>query len=106
MGKSKKIFFSTNFFFFFFALKSFLNDFKTILRAKKIFPVFGVGEICLWIFDFLAFSQFFGTYKNVLFWSGAPGKIQKSEKKNDESVKKKKNFFFFHIFFLQHEVCF
>ena len=32
---------------FFFALKSFLNDFKVILRKKKIFRFFPMGKICL-----------------------------------------------------------
>ena len=58
MSSQKKIFFHKKKIFFF-ALKSFLNDFKTILRAKKIFPVFGVGEICLWIFDFFGIFPIF-----------------------------------------------
>ena len=31
----------------FFALKSFLNDFKAILRKKNFFRIFHMGEICL-----------------------------------------------------------
>ena len=39
---------------FLFALKSFLNHSKKILRVKKLFRVFCDGEICLWI------SEIFG----------------------------------------------
>ena len=48
---------------FFFALKSFLNDFKAVLRANFFFGFFGGGEICLEIFSvFFSFFTFFDVF--------------------------------------------
>ena len=66
---------------------------KLFWGRKKFFQFLVLVKFAFGFLIFLAFSQFFATYKNVLFGRRSR-QNPKIGKKNDENVKSKKKFFF------------